>query len=73
MFYKPAEAAAFTNSPTLKKTMQYVYTFCSDNGLLKDMSNVAIQFPDGSQYPEKGKVHMWFNSTYMQMAADGQL
>jgi NitT/TauT family transport system substrate-binding protein len=76
MFYKAAEAAAFAKGEQLKKTMEYVRTFCFDHGLFGDADTkdlVGIQFPDGSVMGDKSNVKLRFDVEFMQMAADGKL
>lgn len=77
MFYKPADAVEFIKGEDMKKTMEYVRTFSFDHGLYgegaasKDL--VGIQFPDGSVMGDTNNVKMRFDTTFTQMAADGQL
>ena len=76
MFYKAAEAAAFAKGEQLKKTMEYVRTFCFDHGLFGDVDTkdlVGIQFPDGSVMGDESNVKLRFDVEFMQMAADGKL
>ncbi len=76
MFYKAAEAAAFAKGEKLKKTMEYVRTFCFDHGLFGDADTkdlVGIQFPDGSVMGDESNVKLRFDVEFMQMAADGKL
>ena len=53
MFYKAADAVAFTRGPQLKKTMEYVRTFSFDKELFgqraKSKDFVGIAFPDGTR------------------------
>lgn len=76
MFYDPAEAVAFTNSPDLKKTMQYVAEFSFEHGLLgegaPDATFIGVATPSGV-YGNKNNVQLRFDSSYMSMAADGKL
>lgn len=74
MFYKAADAAAFTKSDSLKKTMEYVRKFCFDRGLFGDADSkdfVGILFPDGTVMGDKTNVRLRFDPYFMQMAADG--
>ncbi|MBI2639676.1 MAG: lipid kinase [Candidatus Sungbacteria bacterium] len=75
MFYRAADAAAFTKSPELKRTMDLVRTFSHKKGLYKGKSpdHVGIQFPDGSVMGNSKNVKLRFNSTYVQLAAEGKL
>jgi NitT/TauT family transport system substrate-binding protein len=77
MFYKAADAAQFTKSPDIKKTMELVRTFSFDHGLYgqgapsKDV--VGISFPDGTILGDSKNVRLRFDVIFMQMAADGKL
>jgi NitT/TauT family transport system substrate-binding protein len=76
MFYKAADAVAFAQGDNLKKTMEYVRTFCFDHGLYGDADSkdlVGIQFPDGSVIGDKNNVKLRFDANFMKMAADGSL
>lgn len=77
MFYKAADAVAFTKSKQLKDTMEYVRTFSFDHGLYGDGKKskdfVGIQFPDKSVMGDAKNVKFRFDSTYMQLAAEGKL
>lgn len=77
MFYKPAAAVAFTDSPDLVKTMELVRTFSFDHGLLGEGAQspdaVGIAFPDGKILGDKANVKLRFDASFMAMAADGKL
>jgi NitT/TauT family transport system substrate-binding protein len=77
MFYEPADAVAFVNSDALPATMQKVARFSFDHGLLgegaADAGFVGIAFPDDSIQGSADNVKLRFDSSYMQMAADGAL
>ncbi|MEL6435713.1 MAG: putative urea ABC transporter substrate-binding protein [Pseudomonadota bacterium] len=77
MFYAPAEAVEFTKSAELPQTMQFVAEFLFDKGILGEGAPspefVGVEFPDGSVYGDEGNVKLRFDTTYMQMAADGAL
>ena len=77
MFYNPAEAVAFTNSPELPTTMDYVRNFLFDHGILgigaPNVDFVGIQFPDGTILGDTNNVKLRFDLSFMQMAADGAL
>lgn len=77
MFYQASEAAEFAKGDQLKKTMEYVRTFCFDHGLFGQGADskdfVGIGFPDGSVLGDKNNLKLRFNAEYMQMAADGKL
>ncbi|MCW5716468.1 MAG: putative urea ABC transporter substrate-binding protein [Bauldia sp.] len=77
MFYTPAEAVAFANSPELPTTMDYVRNFLFDHGILgvgaPNAGFVGIAFPDGTVLGDASNVKLRFDPTFMQMAADGAL
>ncbi len=76
MFYKAADAVAFTNSTQLKQTMGYVAEFSFEHGLLgegaSDAGFIGIETPAGV-YGSSGNIKFRFDPSYMQMAADGKL
>ena len=77
MFYDPTEAVAFTSAPELPTTMQFVAEFLFDKGILGEGAPspefVGVSFPDGSVFGDPNNVQLRFDTTYMQMAADGAL
>ena len=77
MYYKPADAAKFAESPDVKRIAKDVAEFCFDHGLLgqgaKSATIVGIEFPDGTLYGDAKSVKIHYVSTYMKMAADGKL
>ncbi|MEL6337968.1 MAG: putative urea ABC transporter substrate-binding protein [Pseudomonadota bacterium] len=77
MFYDPAEAVAFAQSTDLPKTMVSVAEFLFDKGILGEGAPsadfVGVAYPDGSTTGDAGNVQFRFDTTYMQMAADGAL
>ncbi len=77
MFYKAEEAVAFTKSSELKRTMEYVRTFCFDHGLFGQASrskdDVGILFPDGTVMGDRNNVKLRFDAKYMELAAKGKL
>jgi len=76
MFYEAKDAVKFTNSPALKKTMQYVAEFSFEHGLLgdgaPDAKYIGIETPSGV-YGNKANIKFRFDPSYMQMAADEKL
>jgi NitT/TauT family transport system substrate-binding protein len=76
MFYSAKEAVEFVNSPVLKNTMQYVAEFSFDHGLLgegaSDAGFIGIETPSGI-FGDENNVKLRFDSTYMDMAAQGKL
>ncbi len=77
MFYQPQAAVDYTSSEEIKEKMNFVRQFCFDHGLLGEgvdsVDVVGISYPDGSVQGDKNNVKMRFDTTYMQMAADGKL
>ncbi|ABK19163.1 putative urea ABC transporter substrate-binding protein [Syntrophobacter fumaroxidans] len=77
MFYQAAEAVAFTKGPDVKKTMDYVRTFCFTHGLFgqgaTSKDHVGVSFPDGSILGDPKNVKLRFEATYMEMAAGNAL
>ena len=77
MFYTPAEAVAFTNSPDLIKTMDYVRNFLFAHGILGEgapnADYVGMSFPGGKTLGDTGNIKLRFDPSFMQMAADGKL
>ena len=77
MFYDPAEAVAFTSGPELPATMVSVAEFLFDKGILGEGAPsadfVGVEYPGGSTTGDSNNVTFRFDTTYMQMAADGSL
>jgi NitT/TauT family transport system substrate-binding protein len=77
MFYEPADAVSFVESPDLKTTMQYVSEFSFDHGLLgdgaMDAGFIGIAYPDGSIVGNEANVKFRFDSSFTAMAAEGAL
>ena len=77
MFYKPADAVAFTTSPQLQQTMEYVRSFSFDKGLFgqgaKSKDAIGISFADGKVIGDPKNVKLRFTADYMKLAADGKL
>ena len=77
MFYTPAEAVEFVAGEGLPETMTFVATFLFDHGILgtgaPSAEFVGVEYPDGSVTGDTGNVKLRFDTTYMQMAADGRL
>ncbi|MBD1390072.1 ABC transporter substrate-binding protein [Neiella sp. HB171785] len=76
MFYKPADAVAFTNSDKLTATMAKVSEFSFEHGLLgegaPDAGFIGIETPAGV-FGDKGNIKLRFDPSYMAMAAKGAL
>jgi len=77
MFYDPADAVAFTQGAELPTTMVNVAEFLFDKGILGEGAPsadfVGVAYPDGSTTGDANNVKFRFDTTYMQMAADGAL
>jgi NitT/TauT family transport system substrate-binding protein len=76
MFWKAGDALAFATGEQLKKTMEYVRSFCFEQGLFKGGKTkdfIGIQFPDGTVMGDKSNVKLRFDSTFTKMAAEGKL
>ena len=77
MFYDPAAAVAFTESPEISATMVNVAEFLFEKGILGEGAPsadfVGVAYPDGSVTGDPDNVKFRFDSTWMQMAADGAL
>ena len=77
MFYAPADAVAFTEGAELPATMVNVAEFLFDKGILGEGAPsadfVGVAYPDGSTTGDPNNVKFRFDTTYMQMAADGAL
>lgn len=77
LFDKPADAVAFTVSPSLPKTMDLVRNFLFEKGLLgsgaASVDVIGIEMPDGKVLGDSGNVKLRFTESYMKAAADGSL
>jgi NitT/TauT family transport system substrate-binding protein len=77
MFYTPAEAVTFTKDGKLPQTMQFVAKFLFDKGILGEGAPsadfVGVEYPGGEVTGDKANVKLRYDTTYMEMAADGKL
>ena len=77
MFYDPAAAVAFTKGADLPATMTNVAEFLFDKGILGEGAPsadfVGVAYPDGSVTGDVNNVTFRYDTTFMQMAADGAL
>ncbi|WP_299407412.1 putative urea ABC transporter substrate-binding protein [uncultured Roseobacter sp.] len=77
MFYDPAAAVSFTSDAALPDTMVSVAEFLFDKGILGEGAPsadfVGVAYPDGTVTGDENNVMFRFDTTYMQMAADGAL
>lgn len=77
MFYDPAKAVAQAQSAEMPETMTVVANFLFDKGILgvdaPSADFVGVEYPDGKVTGDPANVKFRFDTTYMQMAADGKL
>ncbi|OIQ32890.1 MAG: lipid kinase [Alphaproteobacteria bacterium MedPE-SWcel] len=77
MFFEPAAAVAQASAEALPTTMTGVAEFLFDKGILGEGAPsadfVGVAYPDGTVTGDAGNVKFRFDTTYMQMAADGAL
>jgi len=77
MFWAPADAVAFTESGDLPDTMVSVAEFLFDKGILGEGAPsadfVGVEYPGGVTTGDPNNIRFRFDTTYMQMAADGAL
>ncbi len=77
MFFNAADAAEFTRSGDLMKTMKHVSGFSFDKGLLgdgaADADFIGMEFPGAKIQGNKDNVKLRFNADFMTMAAEGKL
>lgn len=77
MFYDAKDAVAFTDSEKLPETMKKVAAFSFDHGLLgegaADAGFIGMAFPGGKTLGDTSNIQLRFDSSYMDMAAKGEL
>ncbi|MEM9736985.1 MAG: putative urea ABC transporter substrate-binding protein [Pseudomonadota bacterium] len=77
MFWKPADAVAFVESEELPQTMVKVAEFLFDKGILGEGAPsadfVGVAYPGGVTTGDLENVTLRYDTTFMQMAADGAL
>jgi len=77
MFYEPAKAVEQAASAEMPVTMTTVANFLFDKGILgvdaPSADFVGVEYPDGKVTGDPANVKFRFDTTYMQMAADGTL
>ena len=77
MFWEPDAAVAFANSDEAFQAMDDVREFSFKHGLLGEGAPsadfIGIAFPGGKVLGDKGNIKLRFDTTYMQMADDGEL
>ncbi len=77
MFWTPADAVAFVESPALPETMVNVAEFLFERGILGEGAPsadfVGVQYPGGVVTGDPANIGLRFDPSFMQMAADGAL
>jgi NitT/TauT family transport system substrate-binding protein len=77
MFYDPADAVAFVESEALPETMVNVAEFLFEQGILGEGAPsadfVGVEYPGGVVSGDPENIQLRYDTTYMQMAADGSL
>ncbi|MDX2274519.1 MAG: putative urea ABC transporter substrate-binding protein [Hyphomonadaceae bacterium] len=77
MYYTPAEALAFFNSPELSTATDRVRQFSFANGLFgqgaTSVDAIGIAFPGGQTLGDAANVKLRFDASYTAMAANGEL
>ncbi|MEM7663592.1 MAG: putative urea ABC transporter substrate-binding protein [Pseudomonadota bacterium] len=77
LYADPADAVAATSSPDLIETMTLVRDFSFSQGLFGQGASAAetvgMSFPGGETIGDAENITLRFDTTYMQMAADGDL
>ncbi len=77
LFFDPADAVVQASAGDLPETMTNVAEFLFEKGILGEGAPsadfVGIEYPDGSVSGSSENVKFRFDTTYMQMAADGAL
>jgi NitT/TauT family transport system substrate-binding protein len=71
MFYKAADAIAYTNGEEMKTNMRRVRNFCSKYELLGTgvkADDLGIKFSDGTVIGNQGKILFIYDASYMQGA-----
>jgi len=77
MFYTPHEALGFASSPELPRIVDLVSTFCFEHALLgenvRSKDAIGIMLPNGEIYGDRENVKLRYDTSFMQMAADGDI
>lgn len=77
MFFDPAPAVEFVQSSALAETMTNVAEFSFEHGLLGEGAPgpdfIGIELPSGEVLGSASNVKLRFDSSYMQMAVDGEI
>jgi NitT/TauT family transport system substrate-binding protein len=77
LFYTPQEALAFATAPALLASNDLVRRFSFDHGLLgegaPDADVIGIEFPGGKVLGDPKNIKLRFDTSFVQMAAEGKL
>ncbi|WP_026462686.1 putative urea ABC transporter substrate-binding protein [Adhaeribacter aquaticus] len=77
MFYSPKSALNYTTSKAVIQSMDYVRKFCFSHGLLGEnatsFDQIGIQYPNGEIQGDKNNIQLYFDSSFMEKAANAQL
>ncbi len=77
LFYTPADLIAFANNEDLAETTQFVTEFLFEKGILgqgaPSAEFVGVSFPGGATYGDQANLKLRFDTSVVQMAADGAL
>jgi NitT/TauT family transport system substrate-binding protein len=77
LFYTPADLIAFANDEDLAETTQFVTEFLFEKGILgqgaPSAEFVGVSFPSGATYGDQANLKLRFDTSVVQMAADGAL
>lgn len=77
LYYKPADAVAYVESPAILKHEDLVRQFSFSNGLFgpnaTTVDAIGIELPGGRVLGDKANVKLRFDAGFMKMAAEGKL
>lgn len=77
LYYKPADAVAYTTSADLVKHTDAVRQFSFSKGLFgpsaTSVDAIGIEFPGGKLLGDKKNVKLRYDASFMKLAADGKL
>jgi NitT/TauT family transport system substrate-binding protein len=77
LYYQPKAAVDFVASPAFVEATDKVRKFSFEKGLFgqgaKSVDDIGLEFPGGKSLGSSANVKLRFDTSYMQMAADGKL
>jgi NitT/TauT family transport system substrate-binding protein len=77
MFYTPKSALSYAKSKAVIQSMDYVRKFCFSHGLLGENATsydqIGIQYPNGEIQGDKNNIQLYFDSSFMEKAANATL